>query len=81
MLDDLEKEYVEFMSRTTGRDEYECKVNLFEYPLPEAMDEGCGGVVVYNNDKTIWCKNTINARLEQSIFEMMPVVRAQLFPK
>ena len=81
MLGDLEREYAEFMTDKTGRDEYSCKVNMYEHPLPENRDEGCGGVVVYNHDCKIWCQNTINTRMEQAIVEMMPQVRAQLFPK
>ena len=54
MVSDLQDEYAQFMQEKTGR-EYTCNVSIYEHPLTEDMDENCGGVVVYSQDKRIWC--------------------------
>ena len=82
MFSEIENQYQDFMQKETGRDEYQCKVSMFQgSPLTDEDDEGCGGVVVYNSDQRIWCQNTINRRLDQSLHGMMPLVRKTLFPK
>ena len=69
------------MTETTGRDEYECKLSIIEGKrISEDLDKGCGGVVVFTENKRIMCNNTLYARLNLSREESLPVIRATLFP-
>ena len=53
MVSDLQSEYSTFMNEKTGRD-YETKINVIDDRfLTDDKDLGCGGVIVYNSDKTI----------------------------
>ena len=81
MVDDLEKEYSEFMSEKTGRDEYECKIVVLDDNfLEEGRDQGCGGVVLYTENSKIVCPNMLINRLHLAFEELLPAIRKNLFP-
>jgi len=81
MTNDLEKEYTAFMASKTGRDEYNCKLSVMEerYILDE-HDDGCGGIVMYTEDKKIVCPNMLSSRLQLAFEECLPQIRSTLFP-
>jgi len=56
------------------------------HPLPAVYDdktgEKCyGGVAVSNQDRTIVCQNTLNARLEIAAEASLPQIKELLFPE
>ena len=80
MVSDLQSQYSTFMNEKTGRD-YETKINVIDDRfLTDDKDLGCGGVIVYNSDKTIMCPNMICSRLNQAFEECLPSIRSKLFP-
>ena len=83
MTSDLEKQYRDFMSQETGRDEYECTLTVLDEAgmyLTEDKDQGCGGIVLYTENSRIVCPNTLANRLELAMEEMLPLIRNTLFP-
>jgi len=81
MIDELQTTYSEFMQEKTGRDEYATNINMIEGDyLTADEDQDCGGVVVFNSEKTIVCKNMIVSRLKQTFEECLPAIRSNLFP-
>ena len=82
MIEDLQTQYSEFMTEKTGRDEYATAINMIEDDFLTAdEDQDCGGVVVFNSEKTIVCKNMIVSRLKQAFEECLPAIRTTLFPQ
>lgn len=81
MIDELQTTFAEFMQEKTGRDEYSTTINMIEDDFLTAdEDQDCGGVVVFNSEKTIVCKNMIVSRLKQTFEECLPAIRTSLFP-
>jgi V-type H+-transporting ATPase subunit E len=81
MCEELQTTYMEFMQEKTGRDEYSTNINIVEDDyLTADEDQDCGGVVVFNSEKTIVCKNMIVSRLKQTFEECLPAIRSGLFP-
>ena len=81
MVDDIEREYSEFMSAQTGRDEYECKVIVLDDMfLDDGRDQGCGGIVLYTENSKIVCPNMLINRLHLAFEELLPAIRKNLFP-
>jgi len=47
----------------------------------ESVDVPClGGIVLWNEQKTICCRNTLNVRLQFAYETQMPTIRSMLFP-
>lgn len=81
MVEELQTNYSEFMQEKTGRDEYSTIIEIVEDDFLTAdEDQDCGGVVVFNSEKTIVCKNMIVSRLKQTFEECLPAIRSTLFP-
>ena len=82
MCKDLESKYSSFMHEQTGRDEYSCTLKVLEDNfMTEEQDRGCGGVMLYTENSRIVCANTLYSRLNLAYEEMLPVIRAELFPE
>ena len=44
------------MKDKTGRDEYDCKLTVYDkHFLTDERDEGCGGVIIFTEDERIVC--------------------------
>mmetsp|Transcript_1882 Transcript_1882/g.2608 ORF Transcript_1882/g.2608 Transcript_1882/m.2608 type:complete len:233 (-) Transcript_1882:52-750(-) len=81
MTADLQSEFHEFMLEKTGRDEYECELEIIsEKFLTDEQDQGCGGVVLYTVNNRIVCPNTLLNRLDLAFEEFLPQIRGLLFP-
>ena len=80
MCSDVEKEFTKHMAEAGC--EYETKIHLLDdrYLGPEDQGE-CGGVIMFSQSKKITCLNTMHARLDLVFEELLPKIRAQLFPK
>ena len=77
----MEKQYSDYMKKQTGRDEYSCKLVVYESDyLRDDQDQGCGGIILYTENSRIVCPNTLNHRLGLCFEEMLPTIRATLFP-
>ena len=81
MTGDIESEYKKFMTDSTGRDEYECALSVIEEKfLTDDVDKGCGGIILYSDNERIVCPNMLINRLDLAFEEMLPQIRATLFP-
>ena len=81
MLSDLESEFAEFMEEQTGRDEYTTKLEVVnDVFVTDDKDHGCGGIILYTPNRRIVCVNTLFSRLELAYQELLPEIRANLFP-
>ena len=82
MLKDLEAQYSKFMHEQTGRDEYECTLEVATGSyITDEKDFGCGGIILFTTDSRIVCENTLYSRLELAFQDMLPGIRATLFPE
>ncbi len=77
ILPECEKEYEELMQKETSR-EYKCKLELDEEKTLQAED--LGGVILVTGDGRIVCHNTIASKLKLGYEELLPEIRALLFP-
>ena len=81
LLSECESEYSETMRNETGRDEFATKLTILEDEHLTTEEGGeCGGVILYNNTKRIVCINTLQSRLDLCFEELLPQIRALLFP-
>ena len=81
-IEDLQNDYHEFMLEKTGRDEYECTLEVFDTTfLKDDQDLGCGGVILYTDNQRIVCPNTLFNRLDLAFEEFLPQIRGTLFPE
>lgn len=51
-----------------------------DYYLTDEKDLGCGGVILYSENKKIVCPNMLHSRLNLALEEMLPEIRKTLFP-
>ena len=80
LIKDCEKEYEEIMLRETN-EEYKTKLIVSHDEFLLAEDGGeCGGVMLLTGNRKIVCSNTLMARLDLCFEELLPQIRAQLFP-
>jgi len=82
LVPECEREYEAIMKREAGGDkEYktELRVNSESFLTAEQGGE-CGGVVLTSLDRRIVCNNTLKSRLDLCFEELLPQIRAQLFP-
>lgn len=79
LLADCETEYEELMKKGTGK-EYKCSLSLKEDKTFDSKTE-CGGVILVSKDGSIVCKNTISTKLALVYEQLLPEIRARLFPK
>ena len=81
MISDIEQEYKDFMTEQTDRDEYSCSLSVMDsHYLTEDLDKGCGGIIMFTDNKRIMCKNTLYSRLCLTCEESLPAIRTSLFP-
>ena len=82
MISDLQGEYSSFMEQQTGRDEYECTLEVYEESyITDDRDKGCGGIILYTSNSRTVCENTLYSRLELAFQELLPSIRQTLFPE
>ena len=82
MIKDIEKEYSAFMTKETGRADYNCSLTIMsERYITDAQDQGCGGIVMYTDDLKIVCPNMLSSRLQLAFEECLPQIRRTLFPE
>ena len=80
-LKELEQKYTSYMKEQTERDEYVCSLEIMsDYNLTDDKDMGCGGVILYTENKKIVCPNMLHSRLNLALEEMLPEIRNTLFP-
>ena len=48
--------------------------------ITDEQDDGCGGIVMYTDDKKIVCPNMLVSRLGLAFEECLPQIRSTLFP-
>ncbi len=77
MLKDCQKQYAELMKRETGRD-YGTVLEVVKDDF--LAEDCCGGVILMSSNRKIVCKNTIDARLQLVYDQILPEIRAILFP-
>ena len=77
-LKESESEYEQLMLKETGR-EFKCslEVDTTKVLLPET---DCGGVILISKDGRIVCNNTIASKLDLAYEQLLPEIRAILFP-
>ena len=79
-VDELQSKYHDFLLEQTGRDEYNCELEILDESLSEDQDKGCGGVILYTDNNRIVCPNTLLNRLDLAFEEFLPQIRKTLFP-
>ena len=77
MLPKCEKEYEELMQKETGK-EYKCHLELDE--VTNLPADAFGGVNLTTRDGRIVCQNTVAGKLRLAYDELLPEIRALLFP-
>ena len=77
LIPECQKEYEELMQKETGR-VYKCKLELDTKEKLKPAD--LGGVVLITRDGRIVCRNTAESKLLLSYDELLPNIRAVLFP-
>lgn len=82
LIPECEKQYEEIMKREAHGDKtYKTKLTLVDGEFLTAAHGGqCGGVVLTSVDKRIVCNNTLQSRLDLCFEELLPQIRAILFP-
>ena len=78
VIKNCQDEYGELMSKETGR-EYKCTLALSEGKALQPETD-CGGVTLASNDGRIVCNNTVMSKLMLAYEELLPDIRALLFP-
>ena len=81
-IDELQSKFHDFMVEKTGREEYNCELEVIEGKnLTDEQDRGCGGIILYTVNNRIVCPNTLLNRLDLAFEEYLPQIRKTLFPK
>ena len=78
IIKECESKYEEIMKKETGR-EYKCKLEVSDKKAltPEA---DCGGILLNAKEGRIVCDNTIASKLTLVYEQLLPEIRAILFP-
>ena len=82
LIPECQREFEAIMIReTTGEREYktELRISDRDFLTPENGGE-CGGIILTSLDRRIVCSNTLKSRLNLCFEELLPQIRAHLFP-
>ena len=82
LVPECQREYEAIMKREAAGDrEYKTELQVSSENFLSAEQGGeCGGVVLTSLDRRIVCNNTLKSRLDLCFEELLPQIRAQLFP-
>jgi V-type H+-transporting ATPase subunit E len=80
LLSECQKEFSEIMLAET-KTEYKTTLSVLEGSWLTTEEGGdCGGIVLASKDRRIVCINTLQSRLGLCFEELLPQIRATLFP-
>ena len=77
---ECQEDFKRIMMQETGR-EMDSKLELSEYNLEEHNTNIIGGVFLRSKDGVIVCDNSIDSRVRLIFEQLLPQIRAMLFPK
>lgn len=80
LFPDCERSFSEILVNETGR-EMESKLTVSEYDLEEKNQHIIGGVFLRSSDGVIVCDNSLDSRVRLLFEQLLPTIRAVLFPK
>lgn len=85
LIPECEKEFREIMEKETQNTnddiKYETELKVIEGAYLTVEEGGeCGGIILYSENRKIVCGNTLQNRLELCFEELLPEIRAILFP-
>jgi V-type H+-transporting ATPase subunit E len=78
ILKESEKEYEQLMLKETGR-EFKCALEVEETKSLNPEND-CGGVILISTDGRIVCNSTVTSKLGLAYEQLLPEIRALLFP-
>lgn len=79
LFPECEKEFTNILLRETGKD-MESKLSISEYFLEEKNQNILGGVFLRSSDGVIVCDNSLDSRVRLIFEQLLPTIRASLFP-
>ena len=79
LFSECEREFSKVMMEETGR-EMESHLSLSGYSLEEQNSNIIGGVFLRSSEGVIVCDNSIDSRVRLIFEQLLPQIRAMLFP-
>jgi V-type H+-transporting ATPase subunit E len=79
LFPDCQNDFSEIILKETGK-VMESKLALSEYSLEEKNQHIIGGIFLRSSDGVIVCDNSLDSRVRLIFEQLLPTIRASLFP-